>query len=73
LLFVLLLLGGSMVEVGFYRGSFRFKSTYNPEAGREGFQFEIDHNKIEPDVGTVQEKIGGGGIQSEEKPKGQHP
>ncbi len=73
LLFVLLLLVGGVVALGFYRGWFSFKTTYDPEAGRQGVQFEIDRNKIKPDIGKVREKIGGGDTQAEEKPEGQHP
>jgi len=73
LLFVLLLLVGGVVALGFYRGWFSFKTTYDPEAGRQGVQFEIDRNKIQPDIGKVREKIGGGDTHPEEKPEGQHP
>jgi hypothetical protein len=73
LLFVLLLLVGGVAALGFYRGWFSFKTTYDPEAGRQGVQFEIDRNKIQPDIGKVREKLGGGDTQAEEKPVGQHP
>jgi hypothetical protein len=58
---VLLLLVGGVVALGFYRGWFSFKTTSNPAAGREGVQLEIDRNKIQPDIGRVREKLGGGG------------
>jgi hypothetical protein len=73
LLLVLLLLVGGVVAPGFCRGWFSFKTTNDPQAGREGAAFEIDRNRIQPDIGKVREKIGGGGTQEEEKPEGQHP
>jgi len=73
LLLFLLLLVVCVGALGFYRGWFSVKTTNDPEAGREGVQFEIDRNKIQPDIGKVREKIGGGDTHPEEKPEGQHP
>ena len=73
LLFVLLLLVGGVVALGFFRGWFSFQTTYGPEAGGEGVQLEIDRNKIQPDLGKVREKFGGGDTQAEQKPVEQHP
>jgi uncharacterized membrane protein YeaQ/YmgE (transglycosylase-associated protein family) len=72
-LFVLLLLVAVVVALGFYRGWFSFKTTNDPQAGRDQIQLEIDRNKIQPDIGKFKEKIGGGGTQTEEKAGGQHP
>jgi hypothetical protein len=71
--FVILRLVGGVVALGFYSGWFSFLTTCDPEAGREGVQFETDHNKIQPEIGKVREKIGDGGTQAEDKPEGQHP
>jgi hypothetical protein len=73
LLFVLLLLVVAVGVLGFYRGWFAFATTRDPESGREGVQFEIDHNKIKPDIETVKAKIGGGGAPAGDKPQGQKP
>ena len=74
LLFVLLLLVVvGLIALGFYRGWFSFEKTHDSGNGREGVQFEIDRNKIQPDIGKVREKLGGGDTQGEEKPEGQHP
>jgi uncharacterized membrane protein YeaQ/YmgE (transglycosylase-associated protein family) len=72
-LFVLLLLIGGVVALGFYRGWFSFKTTNDPVAGRGVVQLEIDRNKIQPDLGKVREKFGGGDTQAEQKPVEQHP
>jgi hypothetical protein len=72
LFFVCLLLVAGVVALGFYRGWFHFETTSDPETGREGVQFEIDRNKIGPDVEKAKQKIGGGG-QAGEKPEGQKP
>jgi hypothetical protein len=63
LLFVHLLLVGSVIALGFYRGWFSFQTTYDPEAGREGVQLEIDRNRIQPDIRKVREKFSGGDTQ----------
>jgi hypothetical protein len=49
------------------------QTTNDTEAGREGVQLEIDRNKIQPGMGKVKEKSGGGDTQAEQKPEGQHP
>ena len=72
-LFVLLLLIGGVVALGFYRGWFSFKTTNDPESGRGGVQLEIDRNRIQPDIGKMREKFSGGGTQAEQKPVEQHP
>lgn len=73
LLFVLLLLVVAVVGLGFYRGWFSSEITRDPESGRQGVQFEMDQNKIKPDVEKAKEKIGGARGQTEEKPQGQKP
>jgi hypothetical protein len=73
LLFVLLLLVVGLIALGFYRGWFSFEKTHDPGNGREGVQFEIDRNKIKPDVDKVKEKIGRGSTQDREKPEGKEP
>jgi hypothetical protein len=66
LVFVLPPLVRRVVAVGFYRGWIRFKTTADLEAEREGVRFEIDRNKIQPDVGTVRGTLGGGDTQAEQ-------
>jgi hypothetical protein len=73
LLFVLLLLIGGVVGLGFYRGWFSSATTRDPESGRQGVQFEIDKNKITPDIEKAKQKIGGTGGQAGDKPQGQTP
>jgi hypothetical protein len=72
LLFVLLLLVGGVVALGFYRGWFSFERTHDPQTGREGVQFEIDQNKAKPDIEKAKQKIGGS-TQDGQKPEGQKP
>jgi hypothetical protein len=72
LLFVLVLLVVGVVALGFYRNWFGFVTTHDPETGREGVTFEVDRNKIKPDIDKVK-KIGGGSTQAGEKPAGQEP
>jgi hypothetical protein len=74
LLFVLLLLVVvGLIALGFYRGWFSFQKTHDTENEREGVQFEIDRNKIKPDVDKLKEKIGKGSTQGREKPEGKEP
>jgi hypothetical protein len=80
LLFVLLLLVAVVVGLGFYRGWFSSATTRDPESGRQGVQFEIDQNKVKPDIEKAKQniekakqKIGGAGGQGEDKPQGQKP
>jgi len=73
LLFVLLLLVGGVVALGFHRGWFSFERTHDPQTGREGVQFEIDQNKAKPDIDNAKKKIGGGSTQDGQKPEGQQP
>jgi hypothetical protein len=70
---LLLLLVGGVIALGFYRGWFSFKTTRDPETGREGAQFEIDRTKIKPDIEKAKQKIGGVGGQAGDKPQGQKP
>jgi uncharacterized membrane protein YeaQ/YmgE (transglycosylase-associated protein family) len=71
-LFVLMLLVGGVVALGFYRGWFTFKTSNDAVAGRGVVQLEVDRNKIQPDIGKVREKFGAG-TQTEGKAGGQHP
>jgi hypothetical protein len=73
LLFVLLLLVVGVVALGFYRGWFSSEITHDPESGRNGVQFEVDQNKIKPDVEKAKEKIGGARGQTGQKPQEQKP
>lgn len=73
LLFIFLLLVVAVVALGFYRGWFSSETTHDPESGRQGVQFEIDQNKIKPDIEKAKQKIGGAsgrgeGKRQEEKP-----
>ena len=70
LLFILLLLVVAVVAVGFYRGWFSVATTRDDEAGRQGVRFEIDRNKIKPDVEKVKKTISGGSVQAGEKSEG---
>ena len=73
LLLVLLLLAGGVVALGFYREWFSFGTTRDPEAGREGVQFEVDRKKITSDIEKAKQNVAGGGAQSGKKPDGQAP
>jgi hypothetical protein len=73
LLFVLLLLVGGVVGLGFYRGWFSSATTHDPESGRQGVQFEMDQNKIKPDIEKAKQKIGGTVGKGEDKPQEQKP
>jgi hypothetical protein len=73
LLFVLLLLAGGVVALGFYRGWFSSEMTRDSESGRQGVQFEMDQNKIKPDIEKAKQKIGGAVGKGEDKPQGQKP
>jgi hypothetical protein len=70
LFFVLVLLAGGVLVLGFYRGWFSVEKTHDPESGRQGIQFEIDQNKIKPDIEKAKQKIGSVGKQGEDKPPG---
>jgi hypothetical protein len=81
LIFVLVLLIAGVVALGFYRGWFIVEKTGDSETGRQGVQFEIDRNKMDPDIekakkkaqeniDKVKEKIGGNS-QPGQKPDGQ--
>jgi hypothetical protein len=72
-LFALLLLVAGVVALGFYRGWWGFETTRDPETGRQAVHFQINNNKIRPDIDKVKEKIGGGSAQGGEKSKGQQP
>jgi hypothetical protein len=61
LLFVLVLLVGGVVALGFYRGWFSFETTHDPASEREGARFEIDRSKIGSDIDRVKQKAGVGG------------
>ena len=68
-LIVLLLLVVGVGALGFYRGWFSFEKTSDPETGRQGVQFEVDRNKITPDIEKVKDKIGGGSHKTGDKPQ----
>src|SRR5437879_5591495 len=71
LLFVLVLLVGGVVVLGFYRGWLSFERTHDSANGREGAQIEVDRTKFEQDVEKVKHKVGvGGTAQAGEKPEG---
>jgi hypothetical protein len=67
LLVFLLLLVVCVAALGYYRGWFSVERTRDPESGKEGVQFEMDRNKITPDIEKVKDKITGGGRQTGEK------
>ena len=73
LLFILLLLAGGVVGLGFYRGWFSSATTRDPESGRQGVQFEIDQNKVKPDIDKAKQKVGGSGDQGQHKPEEKKP
>jgi hypothetical protein len=58
LLFDLLLLVGGVVALGFFRGWLSSNTTYDPKAGRERVQFEIDHNEMKADMGKSGKRSG---------------
>jgi hypothetical protein len=72
-LFLLLLLVGGVVALGFYRGWFSFQTTNDPETGRGGVHLEIDRNRIRPDIGKIREEFGGGDTQAVQEPERQPP
>jgi len=72
LLFVLLLVA-AVVALGFYRGWFSYETTHDPGSGRQGIQFEVDQNKIKPDIEKAKQKVGGAGDQGKDKPQEQKP
>jgi hypothetical protein len=67
LLFVLLLVVAGVAGLGFYRGWFTYETTSDSESGRKGIQFEIDQNKITPDIEKAKQKIGGTGQAGEKR------
>ena len=67
LLFALVLVAIAVVALGFYRGWFTYKTTHDPETGREGIQLEMNKNKTKEDLDKVKNKIGGGKSQGGEK------
>jgi hypothetical protein len=73
LLFILLLLAGGVVGLGFYRGWFSSETTRDSESGRQGVQFEVDQKKITQDIEKAKQKIGGASSQAGNKPQGQKP
>ena len=73
LLFVLLLLVGGGVALGFYRGWFSSTMIHGGETGRQGVQFEIDQSKITQDIEEAKRTISGAGAQAENSPQEQKP
>ena len=67
LLGFLLLLALCVAALGYYRGWFSVERTHDPDSGREGIQFEMDRNKITPDIEKIKDKIGGGSHQTGDK------
>jgi hypothetical protein len=66
-LFVCLLLVAGVVALGFYRGWFSFETTHDPESGRDGVKFDVNRNKITPDIEKARKKLGGSGSEAEDK------
>lgn len=73
LLFVLLLLVGGGVALGFYRGWFSSAMIHDAKTDRQGIQLEIDQSKITQDIEKAKQTIGSGGAQAESSPQGQKP
>ena len=69
LLLFLLLLVVCIGALGFSRGWFSVQKTTDPETGKQGVQFEMDRNKITPDIEKVKEKVGTGSSQTGDKPQ----
>jgi hypothetical protein len=63
----LVLLVVCVAALGYSRGWFSVERTHDPETGREGVQFEMDRNKITPDIEKIKDKISGGSRQTGDK------
>ncbi len=70
LLFVLLLLVIVVAAIGFYRGWFTFETTRDPETGNTGVKFEVNQDKLRPDLEKVKQTVGGGKAQGNETSEG---
>jgi hypothetical protein len=73
LLFVLLILVIVVGAIGFYRGWFSFETTRDPDTGNSGVKFEVNQNKIRPDLEKVKQTVGGGKAQGGENSQGNPP
>jgi hypothetical protein len=69
LLLFLLVIVVCVIALGFNRGWFSVKTESDPETGKQGVQFEMDRNKITPDIEKAKQKISGGSAQTGDKPQ----